>query len=87
MAIRRPDPIRALADLQERVNRLFDEVRTITGRSDEDVLSVELFDRASAAANPAFDVTPSRYVTALITERGVCSAERDALARLRAEGA
>jgi len=26
---------------------------------------------AAAAANPAFDVTPNRYVTAIITERGV----------------
>ena len=24
-----------------------------------------------AIANPAFDVTPNRYVTAIITERGV----------------
>lgn len=30
MAIRRPDPVRALAELQERMNRLFDEVRTWT---------------------------------------------------------
>lgn len=30
MAIRRPDPVRALGELQERMNRLFDEVRTWT---------------------------------------------------------
>jgi methylthioribose-1-phosphate isomerase len=27
----------------------------------------------SAAANPAFDVTPAALVTGLITERGVCA--------------
>ena len=33
----------------------------------------------SQAANFAFDVTPARLVTALITERGVCRASRDGL--------
>jgi methylthioribose-1-phosphate isomerase len=28
-------------------------------------------------ANPAFDVTPNRYVTAIITERGVARAPYD----------
>ena len=34
-----------------------------------------------AAANPAFDVTPARLVSALITERGVVAARPEALAR------
>jgi methylthioribose-1-phosphate isomerase len=35
------------------------------------------------AANPAFDVTPHRYVTAIITERGIAREPyREALARL-----
>lgn len=33
-------------------------------------------------ANPAFDVTPSRLITGLITERGVCDASSEALATL-----
>jgi methylthioribose-1-phosphate isomerase len=37
------------------------------------------------AANPGFDVTPARLVTALITERGVCSASRDGLLSLYPE--
>ena len=32
--------------------------------------------------NPAFDVTPGRLVTGLITERGICAATRDGLAGL-----
>jgi len=31
MAILKPDPIRAIAELQDRMNRLFDEVRTVSG--------------------------------------------------------
>jgi hypothetical protein len=35
------------------------------------------------AANPAFDVTPARYVTAIITERGIARVPYDeSLARL-----
>jgi methylthioribose-1-phosphate isomerase len=33
-------------------------------------------------ANWAFDVTPARLLTGLITERGVCPATTDGLARL-----
>ncbi len=36
MAIRRPDPIRAIAELQDRVNRLFEEVRGRSIPSDPD---------------------------------------------------
>ena len=35
-----------------------------------------------AARHPAFDVTPARYVTALITERGVFPVNREGLAAL-----
>ena len=35
--------------------------------------------QGSPVANPAFDVTPARLVTALITERGVCPASREGL--------
>jgi len=34
------------------------------------------------AVNPAFDVTPARFVTKLITERGVCDANAADIARL-----
>ncbi len=39
------------------------------------------------AANPAFDVTPARLVTGLITERGVCAASHEGLTRLYPEHA
>lgn len=41
----------------------------------------------SAAANPAFDVTPARLITGLITERGRCAASRSGLAGLFPERA
>ncbi|HET7775947.1 MAG TPA: S-methyl-5-thioribose-1-phosphate isomerase [Azospira sp.] len=39
----------------------------------------------AAVANPAFDVTPARFVTALITERGHCPASQDGLLQLYPE--
>ena len=42
-------------------------------------VSVRLTPAGSPAENYAFDVTPARLVTALITERGVCPASRSGL--------
>jgi len=44
-------------------------------------------DRTVPVANPAFDVTPARLVTGLITERGLCAASAAALAALFPERA
>jgi len=41
----------------------------------------------TAVANPAFDVTPGRLLTGLITERGVCAADGRAIAALFPEQA
>ncbi len=60
-----------------------EEVRRIQGvDADGRLTSVCLTPAASPASNPAFDVTPARLVTGLITERGVCAAKRDALSAL-----
>lgn len=47
-----------------------------------DVVPMRVVAPGSAAANPAFDVTPARLVTGLITERGVAAASREGLAGL-----
>ena len=60
-----------------------EEVASIQGRAaDGRVVSVRLTPNGSPAANPAFDVTPARLVTGLISERGVCAANRAALAAM-----
>lgn len=51
------------------------EVTRLTGRLDDGpTATITLTPEGSAAANPAFDVTPARLVTGLITERGVAPA-------------
>jgi methylthioribose-1-phosphate isomerase len=51
------------------------EVSHIAGRAQAgEIVAVDLLPEGSAVANYAFDVTPARLVTGLITERGVCAA-------------
>jgi methylthioribose-1-phosphate isomerase len=60
-----------------------EEVARIQGLApDGGLVSVRLTPPGSTCANPAFDVTPARLVTGLITERGVCAADRAAMAAL-----
>jgi len=59
------------------------EVTHIEGWSDDGRrVAVRLTPQDSPAANYAFDVTPARLVTGLITERGVCPASRAGLLEL-----
>ena len=51
--------------------RSANEVTFISGRlADDPIELVQLTPEGSPAANPAFDVTPARLITGLITERG-----------------
>ena len=56
------------------------EVRCVRGRAAAGVAEVEIAGTETAVANPAFDVTPARLVTGIITERGVAAPAQ--LARL-----
>jgi methylthioribose-1-phosphate isomerase len=58
-----------------------DEVSLMTGLThDGRIETIEIAAKGTPVANYAFDVTPSRLVTGLITERGVIDANRDAIA-------
>ena len=71
--------------IEERDGR---EVSELTGRTaDGRIETVRVTPDGSPVANYAFDVTPSRLVTGLITERGVCAASRDGLRGLFPERA
>lgn len=58
------------------------ELRFMEGADGHAVREVRIYPEHSSAANFAFDVTPARLVTAIITERGVCSASEEGLRRL-----
>ncbi|HLB06337.1 MAG TPA: S-methyl-5-thioribose-1-phosphate isomerase, partial [Alphaproteobacteria bacterium] len=66
--------------------RSAEEVACIAGLSPSGALeSVRLLPEGSAAANFAFDVTPARLVSALITERGLSLASEEGLLALYPE--
>jgi methylthioribose-1-phosphate isomerase len=63
-----------------------EEVTRMTGRAESgEVVTVDIAAPGSPAANPAFDVTPARLITGLITDSGVCPAAREGLAELYPE--
>jgi methylthioribose-1-phosphate isomerase len=62
------------------------EVTDLTGRTaDGRIETIRVAAAGSPAANPAFDVTPARLVTGLITERGRCDASEAGLAAIYPE--
>ncbi len=69
--------------IEERDSR---EVTHVSGMGEDgSVITVQLTPEGSSAANAAFDVTPARLVTGLITERGVANASSEGLASLYPE--
>ncbi len=60
-----------------------DEVSRMTGMTkDGRIETVAIVAEGSPVANHAFDVTPARLVTGLITERGVVAADKQAIAAM-----
>jgi methylthioribose-1-phosphate isomerase len=63
--------------IEERAGR---EVTHVYGRDETGTARfVQISPDATPGGNPAFDVTPARLVTGLITERGIASASREGL--------
>ncbi len=59
------------------------EVTHVVGRLDAgNIAAVRVVPEGSAVANPGFDITPARLVTALVTERGACEPTHAAIAAL-----
>ena len=64
-----------------------DEVHYLTGSDPRGRRErIRITARGARARNPAFDVTPARYITAIITERGVVKPNRKSIARLLSPG-
>lgn len=60
-----------------------DELRCIDGQDPSKQLTeIRQYPRTEPVYNPAFDITPARLITALITEKGCCPASQEGLAAL-----
>jgi methylthioribose-1-phosphate isomerase len=63
------------------------EVRYISGRAaDGSIQTIQICPDTTGARNWGFDVTPARYISALITERGICPASETGIRSLFPEG-
>ena len=46
------------------------------------ITKIQIYPKKSKSKNLAFDVTPAKYVTGLITEKGICDASTEGLNKL-----
>ena len=51
------------------------ELSNLSFEKSKKLLSGRIYERKTKTFNPAFDVTPSKFITALITENGICKAD------------
>jgi len=58
------------------------EVKYIQGKVDGEIKSILICPESTPALNYGFDVTPAKYVTGLITERGISPASEEGLKSL-----
>jgi methylthioribose-1-phosphate isomerase len=56
-----------------------EEVKYIQGSNGNSIEKVLLTPKESPALNYGFDVTPAKYITGLITEKGVCDANEESI--------
>jgi methylthioribose-1-phosphate isomerase len=59
-----------------------DEIRFMEGEAGEQVQRIRIIPECHPVVNYGFDITPSRLVTGLITERGICPADAKGLQAL-----
>lgn len=60
-----------------------DEVLYVSGIDESGKRTeVQIYSEKTGARNPAFDITPAKFITGLITERGICGANADEIDEL-----
>jgi len=59
-----------------------EEVKYMEGLCDDEIKKILITPKESPAINFGFDITPAKYITGLITERGICKASEEEIRRL-----
>lgn len=63
--------------IEERNSEELSHIEGLDGKGN--IKKIQIYPKKSKAMNLAFDVTPAKYVTGLITEKGVCNASTEGL--------
>ena len=60
-----------------------EELSHVEGLDENNIIKkVLIYPKKSKAMNLAFDITPAKYITGLITEKGLCDASKEGLVKL-----
>ncbi|MCK5029196.1 MAG: S-methyl-5-thioribose-1-phosphate isomerase [Bacteroidales bacterium] len=59
-----------------------EEVKYVEGWNNNKITKVRIMPENSTVVNYGFDITPAKYVTALITEKGVCKTNNEEIMKL-----
>ncbi len=59
-----------------------DEVHLVQGTDNNEIKKVRISPKQSKALNPAFDITPAKYISGIITEKGVIKANKKGIISL-----
>ncbi|HAN18845.1 MAG: S-methyl-5-thioribose-1-phosphate isomerase [Bacteroidetes bacterium GWC2_33_15] len=59
------------------------EVKYVEGWDGSRIVKIRIMPENSPVSNYGFDITPAKYVSALITEKGICKANRQDLEKFR----
>ena len=60
-----------------------EEVKFVEGWNNGQIRQVRIMPEESMVANYGFDVTPAKYVTALITEKGICGTNKTEMEKMK----
>ncbi len=66
--------------IEERNNKELSHINGID--NDGNLKNILIYPRDSKCLNLAFDITPSKYITGLITEKGICKANKSDISLL-----
>ena len=66
--------------IEERSPKELSHIRGID--KDRNLSELQIYPKKSKALNLAFDITPAKYVTALITEKGTCKPSEEGIKNL-----
>ncbi len=59
-----------------------EEVTNISGLYGKDIVNIRLCPERTNALNFGFDITPAKYITGLVTEKGICSAGENEIKKM-----